>query len=240
MAVINESTARHYWPAENPIGRRISTDREHWRQIVGVVGDVREFGLDHAAGEEVYFPNAQLPATGTILVRTAQDPMSVANQVRRAILDVDPQTAIPNVQTLEQARSEALAPPRVMTNLLGIFAALALVIAVAGIGGVLALTVSQRVNEIGVRVALGAKPGNIIGMVLGRGMALVVTGLVIGVAGAFAFTRLLQSQLFEVRPTDPLTFAGVSVVFAVAAFAACYLPARRASRIDPLKALRNE
>jgi putative ABC transport system permease protein len=166
--------------------------------------------------------------------------MSVTNEMRRAVREVDPQTAIPNVQTLEEARSESMASSRVMTDLLGIFAALALAIAAFGIGGILALTVSQRLNEIGIRVALGAKPANVLAMILREGMALVVIGLGVGLVSAFALTRLMKTLLFQVEPTDPVTFVGVSLVLAVAALISCYVPARRALRIDPLQALRSE
>jgi putative ABC transport system permease protein len=175
-----------------------------------------------------------------VLVRTDRDPLLLATQLRRAILEVDPQTAIPNVETLEEARHDAVASPRVLANLLGIFAALALVIAAAGVGGMLALAVNQRWNEIGIRVALGAKPANIVAMILRQGMALVLAGLALGVLSALALTRLMRTLLFEVEPTDPATFAAVSVVLAAVALAACYLPARRALCVDPLAALRQE
>jgi putative ABC transport system permease protein len=239
--VINQSLARHYWNNEDPIGRRVSFDRgDSWAKIIGIVGDVREFGLDQPPGAEAYFANAQTPSVGSVLVRTDRDPLLLATQLRRAVLEIDPQTAIPNVQTLEQARHDSVASPRVLADLLGIFAALALVIAAAGVGGMLALAVNQRWNEIGIRVALGARPATIVGMILRQGMGLVLAGLALGVISALALTRMMQSLLFEVQPTDPVTFAGVSIVLASVALVACYLPARRALRIDPLAALRRE
>jgi putative ABC transport system permease protein len=207
---------------------------------LGIVGDVREFGLDKEPGDELYLAQAQTPALGSIVVRTSQDGMNVANQMRRAIFEVDPQTAIPNVETMEHARNASMASPRVMTNLLGIFAGLALAIAAFGIGGILALTVNQRLNEIGIRVALGAKPGDLLSMILGQGMTLVLVGLTIGLVSAMGLTRVMKALLFQVEPTDPLTFAGVSLVLGAAALLACYVPARRALRIDPLRALRSE
>jgi putative ABC transport system permease protein len=241
VAVLNQTLARHYWKSEDPIGRNISFDRgEHWIKVIGIVGDVKEFGLNKEAGDEIYLAQAQSPSLGSIVVRTSQDGMSVANEMRRAVREVDPQTAIPNVQTLEEARSESMASPRVMTDLLGIFAALALAIAAFGIGGILALTVSQRLNEIGIRVALGAKPANVLAMILREGMVLVVIGLGVGLVSAFGLTRLMKTLLFQVEPTDPATFVGVSLVLAVAALISCYVPARRALRIDPLQALRSE
>ncbi|HEV8039938.1 MAG TPA: ABC transporter permease [Bryobacteraceae bacterium] len=241
VVLINRTAARHYWRDEDPIGRRVSFDQgKHWVKVVGVVGDVKEFGLDQPPGDETYLAQAQTRAIGSIVVRTSQDGLNIANQMRRAILEVDPQTAIPNVETLEHARNASMASPRVMTDLLGIFAALALAIAAFGIGGILALTVNQRLNEIGIRIALGAKPGDLLAMILRQGMTLVGIGLAIGLASAMGLTRLMKTLLFEVQPTDPITFAGVSVVLGAAALLACYIPARRALRIDPLRALRSE
>lgn len=241
VVIINRTAARHYWRDEDPIGRRVSFDQgEHWIKVVGVVGDVKEFGLDQAPGDETYLAQAQTRALGSIVVRTSQDGMNIANQMRRAILEVDPETAIPNVETLEHARNASMASPRVMTDLLGIFAALALAIAAFGIGGILALTVNQRLNEIGIRIALGAKPGDLLAMILRQGMTLVGIGLAIGLASAMGLTRLMKTLLFEVHPNDPITFVGVSVVLGAAALLACYVPARRALRIDPLRALRSE
>jgi putative ABC transport system permease protein len=241
VAVINRALARHCWKDSDPMGQRILLEgADQWLTVVGIVGDVKEFGLNKDAGDELYLSQAQQPAVGAILVRTSQDGMSLANQMRRAVLDVDPQTAIPNVETLEQARSDSMASPRVMTDLLGIFAGLALAIAAFGIGGILALTVNQRLNEIGIRVALGAKPGDVLAMIIGQGMLLVGIGLAIGLASAFALTRMMKTLLFQVGPTDPATFVGVFLVLALSALLACYVPARRALRIDPLLALRRE
>ncbi len=241
VAVVNEALARHYWGDGSPVGKRISFNRgENWIQVIGEVADVKEFGLNKPAGDELYLAQAQTSNPGSVLVRTDRDATNVANQIRRAVMDVDPQTAIPVVETMEQARSDATASPRVMTSLLGIFAALALVIAAAGIGGMLALAVNQRLNEIGIRVALGAKPWDVLGMVLKQGMGLVLAGLLLGLGSALALTRLMKTLLFEVEPTDPVTFLAVSAMLATTALIACYLPARRALRIDPLVALRRE
>lgn len=240
-ALINRAFARHYWNDTNPIGRRILFERaDRWLTVIGVVGDVKEFGLDKEAGDEMYLAQAQAPSPGAILVRTSRDEMSLARQMRRAVREVDPQTAIPNVETLEQARADSMASPRVMTDLLGIFAGLALAIAAFGIGGILALTVNQRLHEIGIRIALGAKRGSVLAMIIGHGMLLVAIGLAIGLASAFALTRMMTALLFQVGPTDPATFVGVSLVLAAAALMACYVPARRALHIDPLVALRRE
>ena len=241
VVMINQTLARHYWGSEDPVGQRISFNKVgQWTKVIGVVGDVKEYGPDRAAGDEMYLAAAQTPAPGAVVVRTNREAMSLANQVRRAIVEVDPETAIPVVETMEQARHEATQAPRVMTDLLGIFAALALVIAAAGIGGMLALAVNQRWHEIGIRVALGAKPGDVLAMILRQGLGLVVGGLLFGLVTAMALTRLMKTLLFEVEPTDPATFAGVSLVLALTALIACYLPARRALRVDPLTALRRE
>jgi len=239
--VINQSLARHYWKSESPIGRRISFDNgDSWDTIVGVVGDVKEFGPEKPAGDEAYLALDQLPTMGSLLARTDRDPLLLSNQLRRAIREIDSQTAIPNVETLEQASHDAVASPRILANLLAIFAALALVISAAGVGGMLALAVNQRWNEIGIRIALGAKPRDVAGMIVRQGMTLVVAGLVVGIFAAAALTRMMQSLLFEVQPFDPITFVGVSLTLALVALVACYLPARRALRVDPLLALRQE
>jgi putative ABC transport system permease protein len=239
VIVINEAMKRQLWPNESPIGKRVTNDGgQHWGVIVGVVGDVREFGLDHAPVPEIYAPQKINPAPGVLLVRTVAEPRSMAQVLTRAIHDVDSQTAVTHVLTLEQARYESMASPRVTASLLGIFAGLALVIATAGIGGIMALIVSQRVREIGIRIALGARPASILQMVLGQGMLLAVLGVGIGIAGAVGLTGLVKSLLFEVPPTDVLTFSGVGLTLLAAAALASYLPARRAAAVDPNIALR--
>ncbi len=239
VAVINETAKRQYWPNEDPIGKRVSADGgAHWVIIVGVVGDVREFGLNHAPAPEFYGAQAQNPQPGALLVRTVMEPRSMAQALTRAVHDVDSQTAVTHILTLEQARYESLASPRVTAGLLGIFAGLALLIATAGIGGIMALMVSQRVREIGIRIALGARPSKILQMVLRQGMLLAVLGVAIGIVGAVALTGLVKSLLFEVPPTDVLTFSGVGLTLLAAAALANYLPARRAADVDPNVALR--
>jgi putative ABC transport system permease protein len=239
VAVINEAAKRQFWPNEDPIGKRASGDGgDHWVTIVGVVGDVREFGLDHPPTAEFYASQAQNAQPSTLIVRTISEPRSMAQALTRAVHDVDPQTAVTHVLTLEQARYESMASPRVTASLLGIFAGLALVIATAGIGGIMALMVSQRVREIGIRIALGARPASILQMVLRQGMLLAVLGVGIGIAGAIALTGLVKSLLFEIPPTDVLTFSGVGLTLLVAAALASYLPARRAAAVDPNVALR--
>ena len=241
VAVVSQSLARRGWGSQSPIGRRISFDKgKTWTTIVGVVGNTREFGLNQESIDVIYTPMEQTPALGSLLIRTAGDPMQLANFARRAVHDFDPETAVTNLETLEEARSDTLASPRLTTNLLGLFAILALMIAATGIGGILVLSVNQRVHEIGIRLALGARPTDVLAMVIGQGMILVFVGLALGLIGALAVTPPLRALLFQVTPTDPLTFAGVSLLLALTALIACYIPARRAARIDPLIALRHE
>jgi putative ABC transport system permease protein len=241
VAVINQLFSHEYWPDTDPIGRKISNDGgATWLTIVGVVGNVREFGLDQQIESEVYYSLYQNPSTGAVLIRTAADPHAVEMQARRAIQQADSQTAISNLQTLEEARADSLTSPRVTAELLMIFAALALVIATAGVGGVLALLVSQRTREIGIRMALGAEQGTVLRMVMGQGLAMIAVGLALGCGGAFFLTRLIKSLLYGTTATDPETFIGVALVFIVAGVLACYIPARRATQVDPLIALRGE
>jgi len=241
VAIINQTMQRRLWPNENPLGKRVSyDDGKTWTTIVGVVGDVREFGLDRPPISEMYVPVAQTGGMSTLIVRSAADPEAIARRMREVVHEADSQTAITHEMTVEQAREESLASPRLTATLLGLFAALALLIAAAGIGGIMALAVSQRVREIGTRMALGARPADVLRMVLGHGLALTFLGVAIGAAGALALTGLAKSFLFEVTPTDPLTFAGVALVLLASALLASFLPARRAASIDPIVALRNE
>jgi putative ABC transport system permease protein len=241
VAVISRSLARKRWGTQDPVGRRITFDNgKKLTTIVGVAGDVKDFGLAREAPEQLYTPLAQTAMPGSILVRTAGDPAALANQVRRAILDIDPQISITMVKTLEEVRSDSVSSPRTTTRLFGLFAGLALVIAVTGIGSMLALSVRQRVREIGIRMALGATPGDIVRIVVRQGMLLVGFGLVAGLGGAVALTGALKALLFEVKPTDVPTYLLVSVLLFGAALLAAYVPARRAARIDPLNALRCE
>lgn len=241
VAAVNQSLARHRWGDESPIGRRVSFDSgRSWVTIVGVVGDVKQYGLDRAPADEIYRPIAQLGGAPFLLARTAAEPLSVARQIREAVYEVDPETAIDHVHTLEEVRSESLASPRLTTVLLSLFAVLALIITTAGIAGVMALSVSRRTHELGIRLALGATKRGVLGMVLRQGMALVLIGLALGSAGAFMLTRLMSTLLFGVEPTDPLTYLAVSLTLAGAAAAACLMPARRVTTINPIQALRTE
>jgi putative ABC transport system permease protein len=241
VVIINDAMRRQFWPHEDPIGKRVSGDNgETWVTIVGVVGDVREFGLDHPVAPEFYVPQSEGSNSSALIVRTIADPQGMAMAITQAIHQVDSQAAVTHVLTLEQARSESVASPRVTVSLLAIFAALALLIAAAGIGGIMALTVSQRVREIGIRLALGARPSRILWMVLSQGLVLATVGVGVGIAGALGLKTLLKSLLFGVTPTDPFTFGGVAFLLVSSAMIATYLPARRAAAVDPIIALRTE
>jgi predicted permease len=245
VALINQSLARHRFGNDDPVGRRLSQDRgETWVTVVGIVADVKGYGLQSEAVDEVYRPVAQTFGAGYLLARTKVEPESLVPQLRHAVYQLDPETAIDHVRTLEEARSEALASPRLTATLLNLFATLALVITAAGIAGVMALAVAQRTHEIGIRLALGASKGAVLWLVLGHGLRLVLIGLALGSLGALVLTRVLaawmNSLLFAVAPTDPLTYLLVAVVLVAATTAACFLPARRVTGINPMIALRSE
>ena len=242
VAILNQSIARHRWPGQNPVGRRISVDDgKTWIAVVGIVGDTKEAGLDRPVGDEIYACLAQFPLLQASLVaKTSGDPMDVARTVVQRMYEVDPDQPAGKIRSMEQVRADSIAAPRLTANLLGIFALLALLIAATGISGVMALAVSQRTHEIGVRMAIGARPFDILKMVLGQGMGLAVIGVALGLLGAFGLTNVLKGLLFEVTPTDPFTFAAVATVLVFAALVACYVPARRAANVDPMIALRIE
>jgi predicted permease len=242
VAVINEHMARGYFGDESPLGKKVSWNRGNtWLTIVGVVGDVRQYGLDSEIEDEIYQPIQQLFMMVTsVVVRTQGDPTALTKEVVDVIHELEPHQAVADVQTMEQRRSRTLSSPRLVTILLSIFAGLALVITSAGIGGVLAFSVSQRTSEIGLRMALGADGRKVLLTVLRQGMTLVVGGLALGVVSAVALTRFVSSLLFQIEATDPLTFATVFVTLVAVATAACLIPARRATTIDPMTALRSE
>jgi putative ABC transport system permease protein len=241
VVVINQSMMR-YWEGTDPIGSRISADGgENWATVVGIVGNVRQFGLDQQAVAQVYVPLRQTPfgLAGRVLVRAHGDPVAAAGVVRNTIHAIDPDMPVENMRTLDDLRDTFLATPRLTATLLAIFAGLALFVTITGIAGVIATSVSERTQEFGIRMALGAAPGNVLRMVLRQGMGLVAIGLAIGVAGSLFFARVLSGLLFEIEPTDPLTLAGVSLVLIAVAAVACFVPARRATLVHPTVALRS-
>lgn len=242
VVVINQSMTR-YWDGADPIGSRVSSDRgENWHTVVGVVGDVKQFGLDRDAVAQIYVPLAQTRQglAGRVLVRTAGDPLAMGRAVREAVHAIDPNQPVENVRTLEDLRDRFLATPKLTATLLGLFAGLALVVTLAGIAGVIATSVSQRTREFGVRMALGASRQAVLAMVVRQGLTMVAVGLALGIAGAVAAGRVLASYLYETAPADPLILGGVAVAFLLAGTAACLGPARRATLVDPLVALRAE
>ncbi|WP_158751672.1 ABC transporter permease [Acidobacterium sp. S8] len=240
VAIVNDLMARHYWPNESPIGHHISTDEgKTWTTVVGVVSNVRQYGLDKGSVYEAYFPLEQNSLMSShMLVRTQGNPTQLANQIVRAIHDIDPQQPVTDIKTLAQMREALLGTPRVTAMLLGGFALVALFITIVGVSGTLALFVSRSTKDIGIRMALGATREAILRHILYRGMAPVLIGLGIGVVSAFFCTRALAGMLFAVKATDPSTFAAIGCLLAVVALIACCIPGRRAARIDPMKALR--
>jgi len=247
VVVINQAMARHFYGDESPIGRRLRAGNQNpWHTIVGVVADVKNAGLDQAAGTELYFPIAQNPPFGFgmrnffAVIRTSGDPMSMNAGAHAAISGLDSALPISNVRTMDEVVALAEARPRFLTMLLGLFSALALVLAAVGIYGLMAYSVTQRTNEIGIRMALGAPRAKVLRLVLGYGMRLTMIGMAVGLGGAIGLTRLMSSLLFGVTTTDLTTFIAVPVALAAVALGACLVPARRATRVDPIVALRYE
>jgi predicted permease len=241
VAIVSQSFARHYFPDEDPINKRVSGDKgKSWITIVGVVGDVKQYTLDREPIDTAYLPIAQQANGNTLLIKTAGDPWKYVQQLRRAVYSVDPEQPITDVSTLDQLRGESLALTRLTSVLLAMFAALALAIAATGLSGVTALLVSQRTREIGIRLALGAQRDAVLFMVVKQSMRVVSIGLVAGLAGALLGSRALSNLLFKTPGTDPLTFVVVALVLLMVALIASYVPARRVIRVDPMIALRTE
>jgi putative ABC transport system permease protein len=240
VAVVNEALARHLWPTEDPIGKQLPLFSDN-PTVVGVVGNTRHEGLSQDTEAEFYVPYLQSPGNSMQLaVRTVADPDSIVAAVRAQVRDVDPDQPLYHVATLQQVLSESLAPRRLNMLLLGIFAGIALTLATVGIYGVMAFSVTQRTHEIGIRMALGAKRRNVLRLIVRQGLRLTLLGVVLGIAGAWALTSFLASFLFGVAPRDPATFVLVSLALVAVSILACYIPARRATRVDPMVALRYE
>jgi putative ABC transport system permease protein len=243
VAIISEEMARRYWPGQDPIGRQFfwfSTNGPRLT-VVGVAGDVRNRSLETAPAPVIYRPTSALRvASQFLIIRTSTEPASQTAAVRNAIRSVNPNVPITNVRTAEQILAASVGPRRFTLVLLESFAAVALLLACVGLFGVMSYLVSQRTHDIGVRLALGALPRDIFQHVVGRGMALAGGGAVLGLGAAFWLSRSLEALLFQVRPTDLLTFATVVIVLLAVALIACAVPARRATRVDPVIALRYE
>ena len=241
VAMVNETMARKFWPGEDPLGKRFRTGDGPWTSIVGVVGDVKQAGRDVPAKPEMYLSYRQQGNFPSALaIRTRQDPLSLTDAVRRAIKAVDAEQPVSAVASMEQILDREVFQRRVQAILLGAFAALALVVAALGVYGVISYLVQQNTHEIGVRAALGARPAEILSNVLRRGLRLALAGMGVGLVAAFGLTRFLSHLLFGVSPRDPLTFTLVTAGVVLVALLATALPARRATKIDPMVALRHE
>jgi putative ABC transport system permease protein len=244
--------ARHNWPSQSAVGQRIAFafKPDAWIDIIGVVADTREYGLANPAKSEIYMPMAQnFPNshtatvggfTGNLIVRSPLDPSALTPVLRAALADVDPFMGLDQIGTLEHFQYESIAAPRVTATLLGVFAALALLISASGIAAVMTLSVTERNRELGIRMALGAERSGLVAMVVRQGIALALIGTILGVCGAIALTRVLSTLLYETSPTDVMTFLAVSLVFLAVGAAACFIPARQVTAIDPVIALREE
>jgi putative ABC transport system permease protein len=243
VVMISETMARSYWPNENPIGKRLRfpTPNITWREIVGIVADVKHYSLNGETRPEMYFPYMQQPLTFmTIVARTRSAPELLAPLVRKEVAEIDRDQPIARMRTLEEIVTRSVAQPRLYSVLLVVFSAAALLLAAIGIYGVMSYAVIQRTNEIGIRIALGAPRHEVWRTVVGHGLVLTIIGIAVGTASAFGLTRLMSGLLYGVSATDPLTFLGSSILLMVVAVASCYLPAHRATRIDPMTALRWE
>ncbi|MGA3201711.1 MAG: ABC transporter permease [Bryobacteraceae bacterium] len=244
VVAVNEAFARHYWPGENPLGKRMRfsglVETHPWRIVVAVVGNIRS-QLDQPAPDEMYFPlRQQTESTMALVVRTSPDPRTLAESVRAQVLALDRDQPVFRVMTMEDLLSFSVTPQRIGGTLMGAFAGFALLLAAMGLFGVIAYTVTERTHEIGIRMALGAKPGEVCRLVVGQGMTLALIGLLLGLPLALGMGRAAAGLLYGVAPDDFATFAGVAAILAIVALAACYIPARRAMRVDPVVALRGD
>jgi putative ABC transport system permease protein len=244
VVIINETMARRYWPNQDPVGARINIDEGDqplWREIVGVVNDVKSFGLEEETHPDIYRPFAQttFPLIA-FAVRTGGDPLSLVAGVKNAIYAVDKDQPVFKVITMEKLAAESVTLRRVSMLLVGGLSALALILAAIGVYGVMSYTISQQQREIGLRMALGAQASDVLKLVIGQGMKPALSGMIIGLLASFALSWLIKSLLFGVSATDPTTFVVTSILLGGVALLACWIPARRATKVDPMVALRNE
>src|SRR5437016_10116847 len=238
--IVNQAFAERYWPGENPLGRRLSNDDE-WMTVVGVVGDIRQSGLDQEAAPHVYAPYLQTPLRRSgVLLRTSGEPLSLVAAVRSQVNVIDPDQPIYNIHTMEELIAGSMSGRRLNLMLLTVFAFTALALAGVGIYGVISYAVTQRTREIGIRMALGAQSSDVLKLIVKQGMVPVMIGMALGIAGALALTRVMASLLFGTSATDPLTFALIALLLSGVALLACWIPARRATKVDPMVALRYE
>jgi putative ABC transport system permease protein len=246
VVIISETMARRFWPNEDPLGKRIkvgrSTSSRPWLTVIGVVKDVRQYELVIEPKPQMYVPyqQAEFFEPRALVVRANFDPLSLTGTVRQTVWEIDKDQPVSDISTMEEVIADSVARQRFSMWLLGIFAGLALVLAAVGIYGVMSYSVAQRTREIGIRMALGAQRSDVLKMTIGGGLRLVLMGAAIGLAAALVLTRVMSSLLFGVSPTDPLTFVSISIVLISVAVLASYVPARRATRVDPMFALRHE
>ncbi len=246
VVIINKAMAATFWPNQTPVGRRVRPGgAKDWCTVIGVVDDVKNAGLDRPAGTELYLPYRQPQGQGStemyVVIRAQSgDPRSLAGAVRERMNEIDPALPLADVRMMEDVLSRAQARPRFLTLLLSLFSAVALAIATVGIYGVVSYSVARRTKEFGLRMVLGAQSGDVLGLVMRQGAGMIAIGVGVGLILAFFFTRLMASLLFGVAPTDLATFASVTAVLFGVALTACYIPARRATRVDPIQTLRYE
>jgi putative ABC transport system permease protein len=241
VAIINEEMARQFWPDEDPLGKRIRIGNDPWRTIIGIVGDTRQSRLDVEPRQEMYYPLLQSPSLFmTLAVRTSDEPEKFVSAVRDRVRSLDADLPLYSIRTMNERLAESVAPQRLTLLLMVIFAGVAVTLSAIGIYGVMSYTIAQRTHEIGIRMAIGAKTSDVLRLFIRQGMLLAASGMVIGVGAALALTRLMSSLLYGVSVRDPLTFSIVTLLLAIVALAACYVPARRATKVDPITALRDE
>ena len=240
--VINETMALRHWPGEDPIGKRVRISWDNLEdEVVGVVGDVKHSGLDAESRAMTYWPFARNPyGTMTVAVRTTGDASRIVTSIVGLVRALDPELAVANIRTMDEVVSDSVAERRLTMLLLTMFAGVALLLAAIGIYGVIAYGVTQRTQEIGIRMALGAQQSDVLRMVVKQALVMALAGIVVGGTGALLLTRLMQGLLFQVKPADPVTFIVVSGILAAVAVLASYIPGRRATRVDPVIALRAE
>jgi putative ABC transport system permease protein len=244
VVIINETMARSYWPDENPLGKQVvinMKDENLPNEIIGIVSDSRHAGLDIPIRAMTYWPHSELTYSAmTVVVRAESNPQALAGAIRQEVLNLDPDQPIADVRTMESILGESVARSRFSAVLLTTFAVLALALAALGVYGVLSYTVAQRTHEIGIRMALGAGQQDVLKLVVAHGMKLVLAGVAIGTLASIGLTRLIAGLLFEVSATDPATFVVIALVLTAVALLACFIPARRATKVDPMVALRYE
>jgi putative ABC transport system permease protein len=243
--VIDEEFARRHWPNEDAVGKRVRMGLEPDApklEVLGVVGRVKMEGLNQNSDRvQGYFAFNQVPSSGmTVIIKGASDPNQLISSVRSAVKELDPDQPIYNPRTMGEIRAESVQSETLTLTLLSLFAGIALVLAIVGIYGVMSYSVTQRTHEIGIRMAIGARPGDVLRMILGQGMKLALIGVGLGLLLAFAVTRFMVTMLFGVEPTDATTFAGITVILITVALLACYLPGRRATKVEPTISLRYE